>query len=37
MGEENCILIADPLMEVDRTLGGLRSEVGGLVADTQSH
>src|SRR6202022_845955 len=35
--EEDGPLIADPLVEVDRTLGRLRSEVGGFVVDTQRH
>src|SRR6266849_3802211 len=37
VGEENHPLVADPLVEIDRTLGRLRGEVGRLVADTQSH
>src|SRR6202022_3445704 len=35
--EEDGPLIVDPLVEVDRTLGRLRSEVGGFVVDTQRH
>jgi hypothetical protein len=37
MREQDGPLIADPLVKVDRAFGGLGLEIGGGIADTQSH
>ena len=34
VGEEDCPVIADPLVELDGAVGGVSSKVGGFVVDS---